>query len=234
MSFCAGAANGFTFGLINSTLVSNTNSYLREYNKESSYVIGKYPVAAETGKVVGSLPYMVVGAGEVRDTVEASTYTEKAADISYEIKDVEKVEGAVSDSSKAEKIIQGASKSGSDGVNKEVLNEAGNAEEYASSAAQYQRLKDSLSKEEIQSVIDTTQHGAERLMSRGFSPSEISDLKLSPDNIMTQSNGASVYIKNVTDDKFNVIVEGDNGVVTALKNISQKALDRLSNNYGWK
>lgn len=44
--------------------------------------------------------------------------------------------------------------------------------EYASSAAQYQRLKDSLAKQEIQSVIDTTEHGAERLMSRGFTPSE--------------------------------------------------------------
>ena len=106
--------------------------------------------------------------------------------------------------------------------------------EYASSAAQYQKLKDSLAKEEIQSVVDTTVHGAESLMSRGFTPSEISGVKLSPTNIMTQSDGASVYIKDIGNGKFNVIVEGDNGVVTALKNIGQNSLDRLGKNYGWK
>jgi hypothetical protein len=108
------------------------------------------------------------------------------------------------------------------------------AGEYASSAAQYQRLKDSLAKEEIQSVIKTTDHGAERLMSRGFTPSEISDLKLSPSKVMTQSDGAGVYIKDVGAGNFNVIVESENGVVTALKNISEGSLNRLSKNYGWK
>ena len=34
--------------------------------------MGKYPVAAETGKVVGSLPYMVIGAGEA-DVARSST-----------------------------------------------------------------------------------------------------------------------------------------------------------------
>ena len=106
--------------------------------------------------------------------------------------------------------------------------------EIASSAAQYQRLKQSLATEEIQSVIKTTEHGAERLMTRGFSPSEISDLKLSPSKIMTQTDGASVYLRDVGAGKFNVIVESENGVVTALKNISQNSLDRLSKNYGWK
>ena len=106
--------------------------------------------------------------------------------------------------------------------------------EYASSAAQYQRLKQSLAKEEIQSVVKTTEHGAERLMSRGFTPSEISDLKLSPSKVMSQTDGASVYIKDIGNGKFNVIVESENGVVTALKNIGQNSLDRLSNNYGWK
>ncbi len=106
--------------------------------------------------------------------------------------------------------------------------------EYASSAAQYQRLKQSLATEEIQSVIKTTEHGAERLMSRGFTPSEISSLKLSPSRIMEQADGASVYIKEIRMSKFNVIVESDNGVVTALKNIGKKSLDRLSKNYGWK
>ena len=106
--------------------------------------------------------------------------------------------------------------------------------EYASSSAQYQRLKQSLATEEIQSVVKTTEHGAERLMTRGFTPSDISDLKLSPSKIMTQTDGASVYIKDIGSGKFNVIVESENGVVTALKNIGQNSLDKLSKNYGWK
>ncbi|GAC44189.1 hypothetical protein, partial [Paenibacillus popilliae] len=105
---------------------------------------------------------------------------------------------------------------------------------YASNAAQYQKLKDSLAREEIQSVIKTTDHGAERLMVRGFTPSEISDLKLSPSKVMTQSDGAGVYIKEISAGKFNVIVESENGVVTALKNISENSLNRLSKNYEWK
>lgn len=107
-------------------------------------------------------------------------------------------------------------------------------EEIASSAAQYQRLKESLAIEEIQSVVSTTAHGATRLIQRGFSSQEISNLKLSPDKIMKQGDGANVFIKNLGDGKYNVIVEGETGVITALKNISEKSLERLANNYKWE
>jgi len=104
----------------------------------------------------------------------------------------------------------------------------------AASAAQYQRLKDSLAIEEIQSVVATTEHGAIRLIQRGFTPQEISTLKLSPDKIMRQGDGAQVFIKNIGEGKYNVIVEGENGVVTALKNIGQNSLARLAKNYNWE
>jgi hypothetical protein len=106
--------------------------------------------------------------------------------------------------------------------------------EIATSVAQYQRLKESLAQEEIQSVVRTTEHGAVRLIERGFTPEEISDIKLSPDKIMSQADGASVFIKSISDGKYSVIVEGENGVVTALRNISEKSLNRLANNYGWE
>ncbi|VBB09344.1 pectin lyase fold/virulence factor [Lucifera butyrica] len=106
--------------------------------------------------------------------------------------------------------------------------------EIAASAAQYQRLKESLAQEEIQSVVRTTEHGVVRLLGRGFTPEEISDIKLSPDKIMTQADGANVFIKSFSDGKYSVIVEGENGVVTALRNISEKSLNRLANNYGWE
>jgi len=77
-------------------------------------------------------------------------------------------------------------------------------------------------------------HGAVRLIERGFTPEEISDIKLLPDKIMSQADGASVFIKSISDGKYSVIVEGENGVVTALRNISEKSLNRLANNYGWE
>jgi hypothetical protein len=34
-------------------------------------------------------------------------------------------------------------------------------------------------------------------------------------------------------DRYNVVVQGDRGVITNLKNISQSSLNRLVRNYGW-
>jgi hypothetical protein len=85
----------------------------------------------------------------------------------------------------------------------------------------------------VGNAIQATQHGSQRLTERGFTASDIS-LTKSTNIIKTQANGAKVYIKEVSSDRFNVIIEGNKGVVIASKNISQKALDRLSNNYGWK
>ncbi|MGC7931694.1 hypothetical protein ACP3VS_24230, partial [Lysinibacillus sp. VIII_CA] len=94
-------------------------------------------------------------------------------------------------------------------------------------AAQYQKLKDQLALDEIQLNME------QRLIERGFTPKDISDLKLRPDIIKAQSDGAQVFIKQVNG-KYNVIVEGDNGVITSLKNISENSLNRLSDNYGWR
>ena len=41
-------------------------------------------------------------------------------------------------------------------------------------------------------------------------------------------------IKEISPGKYNVIVEGDRGIITALKNISKKSLDRLTKNYNWR
>ena len=79
----------------------------------------------------------------------------------------------------------------------------------------------------------TTKHGSERLKERGFSNSDISNTK-NTTNIKTQGDCAKVYIKKISNGRFNVIVEGDNGIITALKNISQKALERLTKNYNWR
>jgi RHS repeat-associated protein len=82
------------------------------------------------------------------------------------------------------------------------------------------------------SVVDATIHGAERLAERGFT-TEMVNLTKSGD-VLRQADGATVYLKEVAPGKFNVIVEGSRGVVTALRNLSDKAVSRLANNYGWR
>ena len=51
--------------------------------------------------------------------------------------------------------------------------------------------------------------------------SEINLIKNSPDLIKTQHDGAKVFIKKFNK-KYSLIVEGKNGVITGLKNISEK------------
>ena len=75
-------------------------------------------------------------------------------------------------------------------------------------------------------------HGAFRLAARGFTEADIVLTKSG--NVLRQADGAKVFVKELGGGKFNVIVEGEHGVVTALKNISQKSLDRLASRYGWK
>ena len=79
--------------------------------------------------------------------------------------------------------------------------------------------------------LAATAHGAEQLAERGFSGSDIALTKSG--EVLTQSDGATVYVKEVASGRFNVIVEGQRGVVTALKNIPQGAVSRLAQNYGW-
>lgn len=79
----------------------------------------------------------------------------------------------------------------------------------------------------------TTQHGYERLSERGFSKNDVLNTKKSKD-IRYQQDGAKVYINKNENGKFDVIIEGARGIITALKNISQKSLDRLAKNYNWR
>jgi RHS repeat-associated protein len=79
--------------------------------------------------------------------------------------------------------------------------------------------------------LAATAHGAEQLAERGFSSSDIALTKSG--EALTQSDGATVYLKEISSGRFNVIIEGQRGIVTALKNIPQGAVDRLAQNYGW-
>lgn len=81
------------------------------------------------------------------------------------------------------------------------------------------------------SPVQATIHEAELLAGREFSPHEVALTRTG--RVLTEAGGAKVCIKAVGD-RFNVIVEGERGVITGLKNISQKSLERLAVIYGWK
>ncbi len=80
--------------------------------------------------------------------------------------------------------------------------------------------------------IEATEHGAERIEERALSHDEIALTKTG--DVYIQSDGATAYVKEVAPGRFNVIIEGAKGVVTALKNIPQSAVGRLAKKYGWK
>ena len=103
----------------------------------------------------------------------------------------------------------------------------------AHNAALFEKLKQDLKTEEVQTVVKTTEHGVQRLMTRGFTAEEIVAVKTSPTKVLLQSDGAQVFIKRSDNGRFNIIVEGQNGVITALKDVGEKSLERLSKNYGW-
>jgi hypothetical protein len=78
-----------------------------------------------------------------------------------------------------------------------------------------------------------TVHGGQRAADPSrLDPTAQSDVIANPTETYTQVDGAQVYVQQVGD-RYNVVVQGENGVVTNLKTISQKSLSRLARNYGW-
>jgi RHS repeat-associated protein len=84
----------------------------------------------------------------------------------------------------------------------------------------------------------TTRHGAARIAggaaTRGgvLSMGEVAAVRAAG-RLLTQADGAIVRVLRVGD-RFNVLVEGERGIITTFKNLSQKSLDGLATRYGWK
>lgn len=66
-----------------------------------------------------------------------------------------------------------------------------------------------------------------------FAGREASQVIANPTQRFTQADGAAVFVQKVAG-KFNVVVRGQHGVITNLKSISQRSLDRLATRYGWR
>jgi RHS repeat-associated protein len=80
-------------------------------------------------------------------------------------------------------------------------------------------------------TLQTTIHGAQQLAARGFTAARIAST-LGGESF-NQADGALVFLNQISPGKFDFIVLGDNGVVTAGSNWGTKAVARLAANYGW-
>lgn len=82
-----------------------------------------------------------------------------------------------------------------------------------------------------ESVTATTVHGAEQIAARVVTEADMALTRTGTQ--LLQRDGARVFLKEVVPGKFNVLVEGQRGVVTAMKNISWRSVCRLGANYGY-
>ena len=88
-------------------------------------------------------------------------------------------------------------------------------------------------------TLQTTVHGAERIAgaaaTRGGVLSEAGIAAVQQGGrTMTQADGAIVKILTNEAGRSSVVVSGERGIITTFENLSQKSLDRLAINYGWK
>jgi len=82
--------------------------------------------------------------------------------------------------------------------------------------------------------IAATEHGAMRMADQSRLGSEgVAEAVNNATRRLTQRDGASVFVREI-EGRFNVVVQGERGVITTFKNLTQKSLDRLARNYGWK
>ncbi len=88
-------------------------------------------------------------------------------------------------------------------------------------------------------TLQTTAHGAERIAgaaaTRGGVLSEAGVAAVQQGGrAMIQADGAMVRILTNEAGRSSVVVSGERGIITTFENLSQKSLDRLAKNYGWK
>ncbi|MCX5649803.1 MAG: hypothetical protein NTU45_00195, partial [Planctomycetota bacterium] len=87
--------------------------------------------------------------------------------------------------------------------------------------------------------LQTTAHGAERIAGLGATRGGVLDeagidLVRARGDVLYQADGATVRVLQIESGRFNVVVEGERGIITTFERLSKKSLDRLSSRYGWK
>ncbi len=82
-----------------------------------------------------------------------------------------------------------------------------------------------------------TKHSLESLQRHGFdSLDQVDNIIDNATRVAEQADGATVHIQRVGRGRkttYNVVVSGDEGIVTGMKNLNRRDLDALASNYGW-
>jgi RHS repeat-associated protein len=76
-----------------------------------------------------------------------------------------------------------------------------------------------------------SKHGAMRMAEREVSPADLANMRTGTK--MTQADGATVFVKGVGHGKYDVLVEGEKGIVTPMKGLSGQEVRELGERYGW-
>lgn len=82
-----------------------------------------------------------------------------------------------------------------------------------------------------------TAHAQESLPRHGFSApfGQIDDIIEHATRVAKQADGAMVYIQKAgpRGKRYNIVVEGDEGIVTAIRGLTRSELDQLGRHYGF-
>ncbi len=86
--------------------------------------------------------------------------------------------------------------------------------------------------------VTTTAHGVERIAGEGATRGGVlNQVEIATTNsigrTLTQADGAIVKVQEIGG-RYNITVTGERGLITTFKNLSQKSLEKLARNYGWK
>lgn len=83
-----------------------------------------------------------------------------------------------------------------------------------------------------------TEHAKESLLRHGFrEPFDLIDYIIdNPTHVVIQADGSRVYIQRASEKKrsYNLVIEGEEGIVTAMRNKIPQELKNLARNYGWE
>jgi filamentous hemagglutinin len=82
-----------------------------------------------------------------------------------------------------------------------------------------------------------TAHAQESLRRHGFQEpfGQVDDIIDHATHTTSQADGATVYIQRTgtRSRKYNIVIEGDEGIVTGMRNLSKHELENLGRNHGF-
>jgi hypothetical protein len=87
--------------------------------------------------------------------------------------------------------------------------------------------------------LQTTAHGTERIAGSAATRGGVLSLKginttKTLGKGLIQADGATVYLHEIRPGRFNVVVQGQKGIITTMEDWPQKSINRIAKNYGWK